>query len=91
MCLADAPGGNVYVLDILRMAGGTTRTYCFHGPPHKDFTSSLSFGPKAAEAFDIQTMSRKLNNNILEPQAGREPMATSGRTGSTTSRTCTCA
>jgi len=68
VCLADAPGGNVYVFDVFRMAGGTTRTYCCHGPAHKDFQSSLSFGPKATEAFDVKTMSRALNNNLLEPQ-----------------------
>ncbi|MCE5238009.1 heparinase II/III-family protein [bacterium] len=68
VCLADAPGGNVYLFDVFRMAGGTTRTYCFHGPAHKDFQSSLTFGPKATEPFDIKSMSRHLNNNILEPQ-----------------------
>lgn len=69
VCLADAPEGNVYMLDILRMAGGTRRTYCFHGPAHKDFASSLNFGPKEPEAFDLANMSRNLNNNLLEPQS----------------------
>ena len=34
------------LLDILRLAGGTTRTYCFHGPGHDGFQSSLTFGEK---------------------------------------------
>ena len=68
VCLADAPEGNVYVFDVFRMAGGTTRTYCFHGPAHKDFQSNVSFGPKQAEPFDVRAMSRALNNNLLEPQ-----------------------
>ncbi|MEN6403550.1 MAG: heparinase II/III family protein, partial [Armatimonadia bacterium] len=71
VCLADAPGGNVYLLDILRMAGGSKRTYCFHGPAHRDFTSSLTFGEKSPQAFDIVNMSRNLDNNILEPQSAQ--------------------
>ena len=68
LCLADAPNGKSYVFDVLRLAGGTTRTYCFHGPAHTDFQSSLAFGEKQPEAFDIKAMSRNLDNNILEPQ-----------------------
>src|SRR3972149_8377389 len=40
-CLADAPGGNVFLFDILRLAGGTIRTACFHGPGHDDFQARL--------------------------------------------------
>ena len=43
VCLADAPNGNVYMLDILRLAGGSVRTCCFHGPPFEDFQSNLTF------------------------------------------------
>ncbi|MDP6357389.1 MAG: hypothetical protein QF473_19895, partial [Planctomycetota bacterium] len=41
VCLADGPGGNVYMLDVLRLAGGTIRTCCFSGPPFDDFGSSI--------------------------------------------------
>ncbi|MFW5869236.1 MAG: hypothetical protein ACOCX2_15530, partial [Armatimonadota bacterium] len=37
ICVADAPEGNVYALDIFRMAGGTTRTWTFHGPGQDEF------------------------------------------------------
>lgn len=67
LCLADAPGGNVYVLDVLRLAGGTTRTWCFHGPPVGDFESSLSFGAPG-EALAVGDLGRGLANNIIEPQ-----------------------
>ncbi len=69
ICLADAPGGNVYVLDVLRMAGGTLRTWCFHGPPVDEFTSGLSFGPAGEEALAIERIGRGLANNIVEPQS----------------------
>ncbi len=68
VCLADAPDNNVYLFDVLRLAGGTTRTYCFHGPMHDDFTSNLQFGPRSEEPFHLTSVSRRLNNNILEPQ-----------------------
>ncbi len=68
VCLADAPGNNVYLFDVLRMAGGTTRTYCFHGPMHDDFASNLQFGPKSEEPFRLTSVARRLNNNIFEPQ-----------------------
>lgn len=61
VCLADAPGGRVYLLDILRLAGGAIRTHCFHGPPHDAFQASLSFGPKESGSYAI--------NNIIEPQS----------------------
>ncbi|HOM80343.1 MAG TPA: hypothetical protein PLZ94_01060 [Armatimonadota bacterium] len=68
VCLADAPGGNVYLLDILRLAGGTTRTYCFHGPGHDDFQSSLTFGEKGT-VYKVSGITRGLANNMVEPQA----------------------
>ena len=71
VCLVDAPAGNVYVFDLLRLAGGRTRTYCFHGPAHRDFQSNLAFGPRQGEAFDVKSMSRRLNNNLVEPQEAR--------------------
>lgn len=67
ICLADAPEGNVYVFDVLRLAGGTTRTWCFHGPPVGEFESSLSFGA-AGEALELGELGRGLVNNIVEPQ-----------------------
>lgn len=60
VCLADAPGGNVYLLDILRLAGGRIRTHCLHGPPYDDFQSSLEFEPKEDGHFATE--------NIAEPQ-----------------------
>jgi len=69
VCLADAPGGRVYLIDILRLAGGTRRTYCFHGPAHRAFESSLTFGAPQAEPFPVDGMHRGLQNNLLEPQA----------------------
>lgn len=71
VCLADAPDGNVYVFDLFRMAGGTIRTYCFHGPVYSDFQSNLEFGHKQPQAFDVKAMSRGLSNNLLEPQEAR--------------------
>ncbi len=68
VCLADAPGGNVYLFDVLRMAGGARRTYCFHGPAHNAFDTGLRFGPKASAPFEIPGMSRGLANNVVEPQ-----------------------
>lgn len=70
ICLADAPDGNVYVLDVLRLAGGTTRTWCFHGPPVGDFESSLSFAPTGDPALPLNAdLGRGLANNIVEPQS----------------------
>ena len=68
VCLADAPDGNVYLLDVLRLAGGTTRTYCFHGPGHKDFDSNLELGPVAEGAWDVGRVGRGLKVNIVDPQ-----------------------
>ena len=67
VCLADAPGGNVYAFDLLRMAGGKARTDCAHGPAYKDFTTNLQFGDKQ-QPFDLAGVDRDVNNNILEPQ-----------------------
>ena len=64
VCLADAPGGNVYLVDILRLAGGTTRTFCFHGPPYDDFQSNLTFAAPA----DGAAARRGLARNIVEVQ-----------------------
>ncbi|MGC9318017.1 MAG: hypothetical protein ACP5KN_08280, partial [Armatimonadota bacterium] len=72
ICLADAPGGNVYVFDVLRMAGGTVRTWCFHGPAFDDFDSSLHFGPAGEEALEVERIGRGLANNIVEPQMARD-------------------
>jgi hypothetical protein len=71
VCLADAPGNNVYLFDVLRMAGGTQRTYCFHGPPHDGFSTNLQFGAKSSEPWPMKSMGRRLNNNILEPQTAQ--------------------
>ncbi len=68
VCLADAPGGNVYLFDVLRMAGGTVRTYCFHGPPFDEFETNLSFGPKGEEPLAVENIGRGLAKNIIEPQ-----------------------
>lgn len=71
VCLTDAPGGNVYLLDVLRMAGGTRRTYCFHGFGQKAFESNLQFGPKSVDPFPVGTVGRGLENNLLAPQEAR--------------------
>jgi len=68
VCLADAPGDNAYLLDVLRLAGGTQRTYCFHGPMNDNFATNLQFGPKSDDPFALSSVSRSLNNNIVEPQ-----------------------
>jgi len=70
VCLADAPDGNVYLLDILRLAGGKVRTYCFHGPAFDGFGSSLKFGEKQPGAWqvDLANFGRRLQPNILDPQ-----------------------
>lgn len=68
VCLADAPGGNVYVLDILRMAGGSTRTWCFHGPGHDEFDSSPGFDAAGEETSQVEEIGRGLANNIVEPR-----------------------
>jgi hypothetical protein len=67
VCLADAPNGNVYLMDLLSLAGGTVRTCCFHGPGHDDFQTNLTFGAKA-ETLDVGEVGRGLANNIVEPQ-----------------------
>ncbi len=67
VCLADAPAGNVYLVDILRLAGGAVRTCCFHGPTHDDFESNLEFG-RTGETLDVGDIGRGLANNIVEPQ-----------------------
>jgi len=68
VCLADAPGDNVYLVDVLRLAGGTVRTWCFHGPPHDDFRSNLAFGPKARQAVELKGFRGRYANNVVEPQ-----------------------
>ena len=69
LCLADAPGGNAYLFDVLRMAGGTIRTYCFHGPPEKSFETNLDFGPKSDKPWEMHHTGRGGPCiNILEPQ-----------------------
>ncbi len=60
VALLDAPGKNSYVFDVLRLKGGTTRTYTFHGPIHEGFGSNLQFGDKG-EAMD----------NLLETQRAK--------------------
>ncbi len=72
IALVDAPGGNVYVLDILRMAGGTTRTWCFHGPAYDDFRSSLHFAETGEDAIQLERMGRGMASNIINPQAARD-------------------
>ncbi len=68
ICLADAPEGNVYVLDVLRLAGGTRRTWCFHGPPAGGFESSLDFTATGDPALPLNAgLGRGLENNIIEP------------------------
>jgi hypothetical protein len=57
VCLADAPGGNAYLVDILRLAGGKVRTCCFHGPAHDGFQSNLPFAP-AGEALEVGPIGR---------------------------------
>ena len=69
VCLADAPDGNVYLFDLFRMAGGKTRTFCFHGPGHRAFEASLRFGPGAAGPFAVTGIGRSFGNNLVEPQA----------------------
>ncbi|MGD9496521.1 MAG: hypothetical protein AB7Y46_09440 [Armatimonadota bacterium] len=72
ICLADAPGGNVYVFDVLRLAGGTQRTWCFHGPPVGGFESSLVFAPTGDAALPLNAaIGRGLENNIVEPAAAQ--------------------
>ncbi|MCD6362206.1 MAG: heparinase II/III family protein, partial [Armatimonadetes bacterium] len=67
VCLADGPEGNVYLLDIMRMAGGTTRTWCFHGPQQKAFETNLTFGPIEADPLPIAS-GRRLQPNIVNVQ-----------------------
>ncbi|MCK4623903.1 MAG: heparinase II/III family protein, partial [Phycisphaerae bacterium] len=66
VCLADAPGDNVYLVDILRMAGGTVRTCCFHGPGD-DMRSNLKF-EKKMRAPEAGKAGHMYVNNIVEPQ-----------------------
>jgi hypothetical protein len=67
--LVEAPGGNVYVLDIFRMAGGNVRTYCFHGPPFDAFDTSQPLTPTGDEHFEVGPIGRNLDNNLLRPAA----------------------
>jgi hypothetical protein len=69
VCLAGAPGGNVYAFDVLRLAGGTTRTYCAHGPAYKDFASNLEFGAKQ-DVLALKGVTPE-TNNLREPQEAR--------------------
>jgi hypothetical protein len=71
ICLADGPDGNVYALDIFRMAGGTTRTWCFHGPAHDGFDASLQFTPTGDERIELPNMGRGMESNIIEPAEAR--------------------
>ncbi|MCK5803535.1 MAG: heparinase II/III family protein, partial [Lentisphaeria bacterium] len=71
VCLIDAPGGNVYLFDVFRMAGGDTRTFCFHGPGHKAWDSNLEFGPEKKGAWQISGVGRNLKSNILDPRVAR--------------------
>ncbi len=68
VCLAEAPDGNTYALDVLRLTGGKVRTYCAHGPASREFASSLEFGTARSEPFELIGMSRSLKNNVLEPR-----------------------
>ena len=47
-----------------------TRTFCSHGPAYRDFASNLQFG-KPEPTFALSTISRSLNNNVLESQSAR--------------------
>ncbi len=67
ICLVDAPEGNVYVFDVMRLAGGKVRTNCFHGPPFDAFETSLEMKPTGEEHFEIDAIGRGLKNNILKP------------------------
>ena len=71
VCLVDAPQGNVYLFDLLRMAGGETRTFCFHGPGHKSWDSSLEFGPEMKGPWRVSGMGRNLKANILDARRAR--------------------
>jgi hypothetical protein len=66
VCLADAPGENVYLVDILRLAGGAVRTCCFHGPGD-DIQSNLKF-EEEARVLEAGKPSHVYVNNIVEPQ-----------------------
>ncbi len=66
LCLADAPGGNVYLLDIFRMAGGDTRTLGFHGPAYDDFQSSLEFSGDLGGDEEAAHLRRGLANNLVD-------------------------
>ena len=68
VCLADGPEGNVYLLDIMRMAGGTTRTWCFHGPQQKGFETNLRFGPVEADPLPIMSGRGRLKPNVVQMQ-----------------------
>ncbi|MBN1292726.1 MAG: heparinase II/III family protein [Candidatus Latescibacteria bacterium] len=68
VCLANAPEGNVYLVDILRMAGGTVRTCCFHSPPYDSYQTNLSFGHVSRENLDVGKFERGLASNIVNPQ-----------------------
>ena len=69
VCLADAPNGNVYLLDILRLSGGTIRTCCSHGPPFDDFQSNLSFADSSSTgAINVVSGRHGLQNNIVHQE-----------------------
>ena len=68
VCLADAPGGDVYLLDILRLAGGTVRTFCSHGPPHDDSQSNLETKPVSGDPAEVEKFMHGFAKNILDPQ-----------------------
>jgi len=68
VCLADAPGGNVYLVDIFRMAGGTARTFCSHGPPHEHTQSNLEYRSVPAGPAVPDDRSSGFGRNIIERQ-----------------------
>lgn len=67
VCLADAPGGNVYLFDVLRLAGGSIRTYCFHGPGYEAFRGSIEFNEPKQGPWDITGIRRRLDVNVVNP------------------------
>lgn len=68
--LVDAPDNNVYVVDILRLSGGETRSYAMNGPPYAAFRSSESFDAEKEAVFDVGPMplNAKMQPNIVDAQ-----------------------
>jgi len=65
LCLADAPDGNAYLVDIFRVAGGTERTFCTHGPACSGMDSNLQFG-EPGEPYAVTRAGRGLIPNVLD-------------------------